>query len=149
MAQYRTHTRFNLILALPVLLGITFYTLHPERPFLITFGIAFIYATLFMNPDLDLAHQIKLFSIRGLLSIPFRLYSRVFKHRGLSHHPFLGSLTRILWLALWALISFYLINRTLPNHKSLIQLYLTNKSYFFYGFAGIFFADLSHLLLDV
>ncbi len=149
MAQYKTHTRFNLILALPILLGLTFYTLHPTRPFLVTFGIAFTYATLFMNPDLDLAHQIKLFSLRGVLSLPFRLYSRVFRHRGLSHHPLLGSLTRILWLALWALLTFYLINRAFPNHKSLIQFYLSYKPYIFYGFSGIFLADLCHLLLDV
>ncbi len=149
MSQYKTHTKFNLLIALPLLLAGAYYFLNPSRELLITFGITFIYSTLFMNPDLDLAYHIRITSIRGLLSLPFRSYARVFKHRGLSHHILFGSATRILWLALWAAVIFLLVYQTLPDKGTLLKYYLRHQSYILYGFAGICFADWGHLLLDI
>jgi len=101
MSGYKTHSKFNLFIALPILLGAAFYFLHPPRNLMLTFAIVFSYSTLFMSPDMDLAYQIRLFSLRGLFSIPFRSYAQLFSHRGLSHNVLLGSVTRILWLAGW------------------------------------------------
>ncbi|MCB1084727.1 MAG: DUF2227 family putative metal-binding protein [Chlamydiia bacterium] len=148
MALYKQHAQFNLFIALPILLGALYYFLHPGRPHMLTFAAAFAYSTLFMNPDLDLAHQIRLFSIRGLLTLPFRSYSKFFRHRGLSHHPFLGSLTRILWLALWGALISLILYKTLPSHKSIKQFYKRHELFILYGFAGVCLSDWSHLLLD-
>lgn len=148
MSNYKTHTKFNIFIALPILLLAIFYLMEPKLYLLITFGSAFVYSTLFMSPDLDLAHQIRLFSLRGFLSIPFRSYSRLFSHRGLSHHVLLGSATRILWLSLWGLLIFYLIYKSIPDQSTLLRFYKLHQPYIIYGLAGVCFADWGHLLLD-
>lgn len=149
MANYKVHSAFNLCLVLPILIAGTYYIFHPDRMLLLTFVTAFAYSTLFMNPDLDLAHSIKLVSIRGFLSIPFRSYSMIFQHRGLSHSVVFGSMTRILWLSAFGIGIFYLLYRTLPSENTLLHYYNAYKFYLFYGFAGICLADWSHLLLDL
>lgn len=102
-----------------------------------------------MSPDMDLAHQIKPLSLRGILTLPFRLYSRIFRHRGLSHHPLLGTLTRLLFLGLLALLLYAAIYRAFPSHKTLLKALSTHKPFIIYGFGGVFLADLSHLALDL
>ena len=149
MAQYRTHAKFNLLIALPLLLFAAYYFLSPKTELLLTFGAAFTYSTLFMNPDLDLTHQIRITSIRGILSLPFRLYSRVFKHRGLSHHIIFGSLTRILWLAMCAALVLLILYQTLPDRGTLLKFYSRHEAFILYGLAGVCFADWGHLLLDI
>ena len=149
MAQYKTHTLFNLLLALPLFLAALFYLLHPKLYYEATFAGAFLYGTLFMSPDLDIANKIKLFSLRGFFSLPFRLYARVFKHRGLSHHVIFGTLTRVLWLAIAALGILYLVNQALPSRDSVMNLYQMYKPFIWYGLGGLFAADLCHLLLDL
>ncbi len=148
MSNYKTHTKFNLFLALPILTAIGYYTLHPSTILLSTFAGVFAYCTLFMSPDLDLAHQIKLKSLRGFFSLPFRFYSKIFKHRGLSHSALFGSLTRILWLAGIALLTFYLVYSVLPDERTFVRFYGHYKYLIWYGFAGICLADWCHLLLD-
>jgi uncharacterized metal-binding protein len=148
MSNYKTHVAFNLFLALPVTTAGAYYLYEPSRPFLITFILAFFYGTCFMNPDLDLIHQIKLFSIRGILTLPFRFYSKIFKHRGLSHSILFGTATRVLWLAGVALLLFYLVYQAVPS-KNTFLFYLNHyKPYLFHGLAGIVLADLCHLILD-
>ncbi len=149
MANYKIHSTFNLCLALPLLVTGIYYIFHPARDFLLTFIAAFGYSTLFMNPDLDLANKIKLVSIRGFLTLPFRSYSLIFRHRGISHSLFFGSATRILWLTGIGALIFYLLYKTLPSEKALSTLYYSYKYYLFYAFAGICLADWSHLLLDL
>jgi uncharacterized metal-binding protein len=149
MASYKTHSVFNIFLALPALLAGIYYFLHPPYVLLMTFVVTFAYCTLFMNPDLDLAHNIKLFSLRGVLTLPFRLYSLIFKHRGLSHSLLFGSLTRILWLAGMGLLVFYIVYETLPSTYSFAAYYKHYKYYIWYAAAGMCLADWSHLLLDL
>jgi uncharacterized metal-binding protein len=149
LSLYKEHAKFNIFLALPILLIGGIYFLHPPRPFLLTFASAFVYSTLFMNPDLDLARQIRLFSLRGFLTLPFRSYSSVFRHRGLSHHPLLGSLTRILWLLGWYVVIFYLVYKAVPTKASFLGFYEQYKPFIHYGFAGICLSDWCHLFLDL
>jgi len=149
MASYKTHSTFNIFLALPALLVGIYYFIHPPYALLVTFIATFAYCTLFMNPDLDLAHNIKLLSIRGILTLPFRLYSLVFKHRGISHSLIFGSLTRIIWLAGMALLVFYLVYKALPSTHNFYAYYKYYKFYIWYAAAGICLADWSHLLLDI
>lgn len=148
MALYKTHTFFNLFLALPLSLAIMYFLLHASFFSMGIFSGTFAYSTLFMNPDLDLANNIKLFSIRGCLTLPFRLYAKVFKHRGLSHHIILGSISRIVWLAAWGALIFLIFYKTLPNPTTLYRYYLKNKSHIHTIFLSICIADWSHLLLD-
>ncbi|CCB88940.1 MAG: DUF2227 family putative metal-binding protein [Simkania sp.] len=148
MSQYKEHSKFNIFVALPVLLAVAFYFLHPHYYLLLTFAGTFTYSTLFMSPDMDLAYQIRLFSLRGLFSLPFRSYAQFFSHRGLSHHVIFGSATRILWLAAWGCLLFLVIYKTLPTQSSLLKFYKQYELYILYGLAGICLADWCHLLLD-
>lgn len=149
MANYKTHSAFNIFLMLPGLVAAIYYFLHPPQALLITFIVTFAYCTLFMNPDLDLVHNIKIMSLRGLLSLPFRFYSKIFKHRGISHSPLFGSLTRILWLGGIALLIFYFIDKALPSARDFKIFYKHYKYFIWYGGAAICLADWSHLLLDI
>jgi uncharacterized metal-binding protein len=149
MSNYKGHCAFNVFFALPALVAFQFYFLHPQPLLVGTFIATFVYTTLFMNPDLDLVHRIKLTSLRGIFSLPFRAYSTLFKHRGISHSFFLGSLTRIAWLSGVGLLLFYLTYKTLPSMASFLFFWQRNKPLLLYGFAGICLADWCHLLLDL
>ncbi len=148
MSNYKTHVKFNLLLALPISIAGIYYLYSPSNAFLLTFASAFSYSTCFMNPDLDLIHQIKLFSLRGLLTLPFRFYSKIFKHRGISHSMLFGTATRILWLCGIGLLLFYLIYETLPSEKTFLSYCKNYKIYMYYALAGIVLADWFHLILD-
>lgn len=148
MSNYKTHVSFNTFLALPIASLAIYYFISPPSPLLITFMATFFYSTFFMNPDLDLVHQIKLFSIRGILTLPFRMYSKIFTHRGISHSFFFGTLTRLLWLLGIATLISYFVYRTLPSEKTFFYYYDDYKYFIFYGLSGVVLADWCHLLLD-
>lgn len=148
MSSYKQHTSFNLFIAFPLLIAGITYFIHPHKYLLFTFAGSFVYSTLFMSPDLDLAYQIRPFSLRGIFSLPFRSYARCFRHRGLSHSWIFGSLTRILWLFAWFILIFLLCYRSLPKTRAILSIYAVYKPYLLYGFAGICIADWCHLLLD-
>ena len=148
MPKYSTHTTFNLSLSFPLILAGLYLYIHPTNTQLGIFSIAFIYTTLFMHPDMDVAHKIKRSSLRGVLSLPFIGYAKVFKHRGISHTLILGSLTRILWLCAVALIIGYGLNLCFLTKQSLIHYCMYYKKELLYGLIGICSADASHLALD-
>lgn len=148
MPAYKTHVNFNLFLALPAIIGGIYYIYTPPASFLVTLAGAFCYSTYFMSPDLDLIHQIKLFSLRGFLTLPFRFYSKIFKHRGLSHSFIFGTATRVFWLGGLSLLLFYLIYQTIPSEKQFLSYFNQHKLYVIYGLAGVILADWCHLVLD-
>ena len=149
MANYKTHTKFNLFLALPILLGLGFYLLPLTLSQLALFAGAFTYSTLYMSPDVDLAYQIKFLSLRGLLTLPFRPYSWVFKHRGLSHTPIIGTLTRVIYLALIAFGILYFAYEFVPTKDGFIAFITLYQTPLILVLAGAAIADLCHLLLDL
>ena len=149
MSSYKGHCSFNILFALPALIAAQMYFFNPNPAFSFTFIGAFVYTTFFMNPDLDLVHNIKLLSLRGFFSLPFRAYSGVFKHRGISHSFFLGSLTRIAWLFGISFLLFILVFQTFPSKTSFFLYWKQYKPFLLYGFAGICLADWCHLLLDL
>lgn len=133
MPVYRTHVTVNLLLGLPLSLAALKYSAQLQIPEVLAFALAFTYGTLFLHPDLDLVHKIKLFSLRGILTLPFRPYSLIFKHRGISHIPIIGTLTRVLWL----LGLFWVF--ALPVWTS---------PFFWFALSGLAMADLCHIFLD-
>ncbi len=140
MPSYRTHVSVNLFLALPLSLAAMKYTAQSPLADMAIFSAAFIYGTLFLHPDLDLVRNTPLFSLKGLLTLPFRPYSYLFRHRGISHMPIIGTLTRILWLAALFCLFYCLINKPLPRLQETSSLLL--------AFIGLASADLVHLILD-
>lgn len=148
MANYKAHSTFNLLLLLPLATWGMLHFFKPDKQLGAAFIAAFAYSTLFMSPDVDLAHQNKLFSVKGILTLPFRLYSRIFAHRGLSHVPIIGTLTRLAYLGAIGLVCYYCMNKAIPDLESLKVLYQTYDTLILYGVAGIVVADVGHLTLD-
>lgn len=152
MSQYRGHVLFNIYIGLPITIGAFYYLLHPSVYLLIVLGLSFVYGTLYMSPDMDYANKIRVTSLRGFLTLPFRSYSRVFKHRGMSHSIFLGTFTRLVWLLAWFFLISYAADfffgyqlrvRPLPEYWNLY------RPYIIYMVAGLFFADMAHLVMDL
>jgi uncharacterized metal-binding protein len=148
MPNYKTHSRFNSFLAFPLALIAIYYFFHPNIKQLSLFSICFLYSSFFMSPDLDIRNKIKFFSFRGILSLPFFFYSILFKHRGLSHSLFFGSLSRIIYLTALAALIIYVFDIIHLNKKSFILFLDKNRIELIYIFIGIFIADLSHVFLD-
>jgi uncharacterized metal-binding protein len=69
----------------------------PTFEFVLLFSLSFLYGATLLSPDLDLADSDPVRSW-GIIQIIWRPYSRVFRHRGLSHAPVIGTLTRIVYL---------------------------------------------------
>lgn len=148
MANFRGHTTFNLGAALPITtLGILYF-LDPPRSLVWVYVACFVYSTLFMSPDMDLAHQIRLNSLRGVLTLPFRGYSLLFRHRGLSHHLFLGTLTRVVWLFGAVILVNWIYTQKLLRPEDWLPFFQEHQLELKYGFAGLFVADAAHLWMD-
>ena len=148
MSTYRTHTFFNLSFFLPLSFVTIFYFFAPNRFDLIVYSLSFAYATLFMTPDADLANKVKLFSLRGLMTLPFRPYSFLFSHRGISHWFIVGTITRILWLSLLFIAIYTLVYQRSLSLEPILEFYQVHKLSLLYCFAGLSISDLGHLILD-
>ncbi len=142
MPAYRTHIRINLLLMLPLSLAALKYTVKMTPLDLISFSTCFIYGTFFLHPDLDLARNIRLFSLKGILTLPFRPLSYLLKHRGISHALVLGTFIRLFWLfSLWIFFS-----TILQWHYPSVNVFQNPLVWF--GIGGLGIADFSHILLD-
>ena len=155
MSNYRGHTLINGLVGLPFSLGLLYWYGASGLADLTVFGVIFVYATLFMSPDMDLAYSIKKWSIRGILSMPFRIH--LIRHRGISHSIFLGSLIRIVWAGSFLAMLFMLAYFVFP-----ISYYLKDNadsaafkifaikyaSYLKHGVGAICCADWWHILVD-
>jgi len=149
VAQYKSHCLLNTALFLPLFLLMAYLMKGDLLLNIPAFGLSFIGATFFLSPDLDIAHKIPLFSWRGFFSIPFRLYPRFFRHRGVSHYLIIGTLSRLVWLAAFALISFSIFTRNWPNWQLIKCFFIQHQKILLSLFLGISLADFSHILVDI
>ena len=147
MAKYSTHNWFNLILVLPICLVIGHF--YFPKTILAIFGTTFIIGTFLVNPDCDIAHKTNPYSLRGVLLYPFRFYSRVFKHRGISHKHLIGTCTRIIWLIIFFLPLGVLIFVIYPQGIHLLQTFIAaHHEFMITAFIALVIADSAHIFLD-
>jgi|Deesub1362B_J571_1020462.scaffolds.fasta_scaffold05699_2 uncharacterized metal-binding protein len=110
---------------------------------LVTFSLAYAAASLLLSPDLDLARSgpARRWGALRWLWLP---YAWLFRHRGLSHSPLWGPLTRLLYLAALALLLF------LPFHLALKVPFPHRfpSRLLAPGLAGVYLAHLLHVGLD-
>lgn len=107
MPSGRTHLRIELFL-LPLCVA---SLVLAERAQLIDvswkeiaiFAGAYLCSSLWLSPDLDLRHNRsrRRWGVLGFLWIP---YTKIFKHRGVSHSLLFGTLTRLGYLGVLALV---------------------------------------------
>lgn len=118
-------------------------TLQLGRMPLVFFAGAYVMASLFLSPDLDLARSDASRRWRRARFL-WRPYAALFRHRGISHSPIFGPLTRVLYLAvvgagLWMALHLAVdvpLPRSLPWSSALPVL------------AGLYFPHLLHVALD-
>mgnify|MGYP002624350342 CR=1 FL=1 len=97
------HLKLELVL-LPFF-GAVYYALDPEPARAAGFALAYLGASLLLSPDLDLRHNDarRRWGVLGFIWIP---YSKLFRHRGVSHSLLFGVLTRIGYLTALAALGF-------------------------------------------
>lgn len=79
------------------------------RESLVWFAAAYVGASLLLSPDLDLATS-RAARRWGGARVLWRPYAALFRHRGISHSPLLGPLTRLAYLALLGGIGWGLLH---------------------------------------
>lgn len=147
------------LLCLPLAMGAFWYWVGPSlgtqyrwHGFLL-FSLAYLFSSLMLSPDLDLRHN-KARSNWGVLGFVWIPYTKIFKHRGLSHSLILGTFTRLAYLAL-VVASFvlgvgvaerYLVGNELSIPKVQIDLY----AYYWLGTlaAGLWLPNAIHIITD-
>lgn len=110
MPSGRTHLRIELIL-LPLCVALLFVAegykiIALSWREIALFAGAYLFSSLLLSPDLDLRHNRsrRRWGLLGFIWIP---YTKIFKHRGVSHSLLFGTLTRLGYLGLLAaLIAF-------------------------------------------
>jgi len=101
MASGQTHDLLNLI-TLPVFLyGVP----HEYFPY---FGSAYVLSTILMSPDIDLPHS-KPSKRWKILKVFWGPYRKIFKHRGASHLPIVGTLTRLLYVFFVVMFIYFVL----------------------------------------
>jgi uncharacterized metal-binding protein len=113
------------------------------RASLVLFAGSYVGASLFLSPDLDLARSdaSQRWRAARFLWLP---YAALFRHRGISHSPLLGPLTRLLYLVVLGGLGWGLLHavagvpfpRAIPWESALPVL------------VGLYLPQLLHVLLD-
>ena len=111
----KTHDAINAAVLTIVLIGFYYafregiapVTAYLDSYTIAAFSVAYIFATLFLSPDLDISS--KPYKRWGILRILWWPYKELFKHRGLSHHPVIGPLSIVLNLAVIVAAVFLII----------------------------------------
>lgn len=145
MPSGKTHTRFELVLG-PGFVGGFYYFFRPTWAELVLFALAYVAASLWLSPDLDL----KANSARrrwGPLGFIWGPYTRMFKHRGMSHSLVVGPLTRLIYLAMivsLVLVGLSYVGLALPREA---PIQLEERTFIVLG-AGLYLPNVLHVLLD-
>ena len=136
------HLRLELFLLPVFLAGLYLYGLR--WPGLLTFAGAYLFSSLFLSPDLDLRSNTarRRWGFLGFVWVP---YTKVFKHRGLSHNLLLGPLTRIGYLFLVGFIVIYALNYF--GLRANIQVHLGKEVLVMTGI-GLYLPNSLHILYD-
>lgn len=156
MALGSTHRTFNLFTCVIYSALVVVFTGFDWEA-LGCFLICYILGTFILSPDIDLGPN----RYAGISKIFIYPYSMLFKHRGISHSIFLGTLTRIIYalilLAIIFLVSdqFMLTNHWFDGLLQFIESFIFRFNYNYWphkwlvwGYGGLFLSDFSHVLLD-
>ena len=151
MASGRTHDIINLSV-----FPVAVYYLKPESFSGFFFG--YMVGTFFLSPDNDLFHSKpnKRWKALRFIWLP---YTKLFSHRGISHIPFLGMITKLLYISAVVFIAFLLfylafflagINIHFSDKVSVEEF----KRFFFSPFSvstfiGLFLSEIVHIITDV
>ena len=111
---------------------------------IVAFVLAYAFSMLFLSPDLDLARS-RAARRWGNARWLWTPYALIFRHRGLSHHPLVGPVTRIVYVsvaagALFAVVAV-LIGRS-------VRIAIPPASLLLSVLAGLYVPNLTHIVAD-
>lgn len=111
---------------------------------LLSFAGAYLFSSLLLSPDLDLRSNSarRRWGILGFIWVP---YTKVFKHRGLSHNLLFGPLTRIGYLFLWGALVIFALNYF--GLRANIHVRLDKEILAMIGI-GLYLPNVLHILYD-
>lgn len=147
MPDHYQHDQFNfgigLLIIVLLMVGISILT--KNYTIWIIGILSYLFASAFLSPDLDI--KSKPVTRWRMLSFIWYAYRKIFKHRGVSHKPLLGTITRIIYL--FAVFSpIYIIYLLIPNLPSLGTFVTENWIYLVVVYMAIMIADIYHIVLD-
>jgi len=149
MPSGKTHDRVNLVST--AIMGVAGYYYGFDIFHILAFCLGSVVATLWFSPDLDLKYS-RPVKRWGKLSFIWWPYSLLIPHRGISHIPIIGIITRfgyifLIFSLLWFIITGTLYNMGLspPTLKPSI---LFKNPYILPFLLGVLFADTLHIVLD-
>ncbi len=113
------------------------------------FVLAYLFGTFLLSPDMDLARSDPMRNW-GLLHFVWRPYVQMFKHRGVSHMPVVGTLTRVLYLlaVVYILSAVATVCFDLGWKMSIRDLRHVDWTGVGWALCGLCLPDLLHILAD-
>lgn len=145
MPNGKTHTNINLSFFVPSVVACMATSTYSEMKY---YFVGYLFSTLFCNPDNDLKNN-SAEENWGKLQYIWRPYAKLFKHRGISHKFFTGTLTRVIYLILMGLVIYYLGNVVILERVPVFPMNFFRYGHFWYQFiVGMAIADACHILLD-
>ncbi|MCS6902892.1 MAG: metal-binding protein [Candidatus Bipolaricaulota bacterium] len=143
-----THLRIELI-TLPLWIALFYLFIDTSWLSVALFGGAYLFSSLFLSPDLDLRHNAarRRWGLLGFIWLP---YTKVFKHRGVSHSLLFGTLTRLGYLALLAVLIGFALSYWNVWNPSATRLPWTKLDLGVVGvlLAGLWLPNILHALVD-
>jgi uncharacterized metal-binding protein len=152
LAKGRTHDLINLAVLPPLI-----YYLHPSD--FISFSAGYFIGTFFLTPDNDL-YLSRPNSRWKFLKFIWLPYTKLFSHRGISHIPIYGTITKIFYLSFIAFIFLFLLkvlinflisddNFQVSRFDNLdLRSFLNNVSFLSFFF-GLILAEFVHIFTDI
>lgn len=143
-----THLRIELI-TLPLWIALFYLFIDTSWLSVALFGGAYLFSSLFLSPDLDLRHNAarRRWGVLGFIWLP---YTKIFKHRGVSHSLLFGTLTRLGYLALLAVLVGLALSYFNIWTLSVAQLPWSRLDLWLVGIlmAGLWLPNVLHTLVD-
>lgn len=157
MPSGKTHTRIDLLMLL-ILMGIAGYFWDPltdyfGRDAFVEYGsvfcIAYLFGTFLLSPDMDLNTSDPMKNW-GVLRLLWRPYAQAFKHRGISHTPVIGTLTRVVYILLLVYVICAVANALFDMgwELSVKNAQKVDRLVIVWGLCGLCLPDLFHIVAD-
>lgn len=157
MPSGKTHTRIDLLM-LVVLMSVAAYFWSSladyfGRDELAEYGsvfvVCYLFGTFLLSPDMDLNTSDPMKNW-GVLRLLWRPYANLFKHRGISHMPILGTLTRVAYILLLVYVVCAVANALFEMgwELSFKNLSKVDTQALLWGLCGLCLPDLFHILAD-
>ena len=157
MPSGKTHTRIDLFLLVILLLAaayfwgglVGFFGRDEMAEYSIVFVVAYLFGTFLLSPDMDLNTSDPMKNW-GVLRLLWRPYAQVFKHRGLSHMPIVGTLTRVFYIFIVVYVLFAVANAffDLGWKMSVDDLKEIDRYAVVWALAGLCLPDIFHIVAD-